>query len=213
VVPLAVLACAGRVAAAETEVREFTIHVDGKPAGQYSMTITKQDNGAESMSGQARVRVKHLLGTYTFTYQGTEQWQGGRLLELRSSTNDNGKRYEVHANAEGQGLRVRVNGGERLARAEVWPTTYWRLADARFHNQAVPVLDADTGKEMTGRLQYLGIVPVTLGQQPHNCYHFRVTGAGPSPIDLWYDGLYRLVRQEFSVEGHRTVFHLTGLRR
>ena len=38
-------------AAAETEVREFAIHVDGKHAGTYQMTITSQNTGVTVMSG------------------------------------------------------------------------------------------------------------------------------------------------------------------
>ncbi len=211
---LGVLLLAGSPARAqqpEGEVREFTIQVNGKPAGTYRMTLTRHE-GTESFSGQASVRVRLALKTYVYTFQGTERWKEGRLVELQTSTSDDGKRYEVHATAEGNNLRLRVNGQERMARWDVWPTTHWRLADARFHNQPVPLLDADTGKEYQGRLQYLGVKQLTLGQQAQNCYHFRVTG-GPSPVDLWYDGGHRLVRQEFTVEGYRTVFHLSSLRR
>ncbi|MCI0461176.1 MAG: DUF6134 family protein [Gemmataceae bacterium] len=196
----------------EGEVREFTIQVNGKSAGTYRMTLTRHEDNTESFAGQGSVRVRLALKTYVYTFQGTERWKDGRLLELQTSTNDDGKRYEVQATAEGNTLRLRVNGQERMARGDVWPTTHWRLADARFHNQPVPLLDADTGKEYLGRLQYLGVKQLTVGQQAQNCYHFRVTG-GPSPVDLWYDGGHRLVRQEFTVEGFRTVFHLNGLRR
>ncbi len=200
--------------AAETEQRVFSIHVGGKPAGDYRLTITRQDNGEEVVTAQAGVRVKAVLKTYTYTYQGTERWKDGRLLELRSSTSDDGKRFDVLATAEGNNLRVRVSGQtDRLTRWDVWPTSHWHLPDARFHNQGVPLLDADTGKEFTGQLQYLGIEAVTVGGQAQKCYHFRVLGAPASPVDLWYDGAHRVVRQEFTVEGHRTVFQLTALRR
>src|SRR5262245_57774635 len=101
---LLVVTCAAARARAQTEVREFSIQVDGKPAGQYTMTITKHNDGSESMSGQASVRVKHALGTYTFTYQGVERWKNGRLQELKSTSNDNGKRFTVDAAAEGSAL-------------------------------------------------------------------------------------------------------------
>ncbi|HYT88348.1 MAG TPA: DUF6134 family protein [Gemmataceae bacterium] len=208
---LLVVACASAQAGAQTEVREFSVQVDGKPAGQYTMTITKHDDGSESMSGQATVRVKHVLGTYTFTYQGVERWKGGRLVELKSSSNDNGKRFTVSAAAEGNVLRVNVNGAVRQLSGDSWTTTYWRLADARFHNQSVPLLDADTGKEMSGRLQYVGVEEVNLGSQAQKCYHFRVSG--PAAADLWFDGSQRLVREDMTVDGHRSVFHLTGLKR
>ena len=90
---LLILTCpAARARAADTEVREFNIQVDGKQAGQYAMTITRHDDGSETMSGQASVRVKHVLGTYVYTYQGTERWKQGKLQELKSSCNDDGKR-------------------------------------------------------------------------------------------------------------------------
>jgi hypothetical protein len=201
-----------RAAADETEVRQFAIQVDGKNAGQFLMTITKRDGGVESMSGQASVSVRVLFKTYTYSYDGTEHWKGGRLQQLDSSSNDDGKRYTVRAVAEGNGLSVTVNGQVRTAKPDVWPTTHWKLPPSEYHNKAVPLLDADTGKEMAGHLQYVGVQQLTVGGRAQNCYHFRVTG-GPYPVDLWYDGAHRLVREEFTVEGHRTAFLLSGLRR
>ena len=50
------LTASAPAAAAESEVREFTIHVDGKHAGYYQMTITSQGDGVSVMSGKADVR-------------------------------------------------------------------------------------------------------------------------------------------------------------
>jgi hypothetical protein len=209
----ALLAAGGqRAAADESETRQFAVYVDGKPAGQYHMTITKGADGVETMSAQANVRVRVLIKTYEYSYQGTEQWKGGRLQQLQSSANDDGARYTVQAAAEGEGLRVTVNGQTRMTKANVWPTTHWKLPPKEYHNSAVPLLDADTGKDYSGHLQYLGTQQLNVGGQAQNCYHFRVTG-GPSPMDLWYDGGHRLVQEAFTVEGHRTTFFLTGLRR
>jgi hypothetical protein len=201
-----------RARADETETRQFVIHVDGKPAGQYLMTITKGAGGVETMTAQASVRVRVLIKTYEYSYQGTEQWKGGRLQQLQSNANDDGTRYSVQAVPEGDALRVTVNGQTRMTKRDAWPTTHWKLRPKEYHNHAVTLMDADTGKEISGFLQYIGIQQLPLGGQSQNCYHFRVTG-GPSPVDLWYDGDHRLVRQEFTVDGHRTAFYLTSLRR
>ena len=201
-----------RAAADETEVRQFTVQVDGKNAGQYLMTISRRGGGVESMSGQASVKVRVLFKTYTYNYNGTEHWKNGRLQQLESNTDDDGKRFAVRAVAEGNSLRVTVNGQAHTARPDVWPTTHWKLPPSEHHNKAVPLLDADTGKAMDGHLQYNGVQQLTVGGRPQSCYHFRVTG-GPFPVDLWYDGAHRLVREEFTVDGHRTAFILSGLRR
>jgi hypothetical protein len=209
---LLLTAGAGLAVATETEVREFTLFVNNKHAGQSTISITRADDGTETMSAQVNLKVKHILGTYTYSYQGTEVWRGGRLLQLASQCNDDGKMFEVQANAEGDQIKVRVKGQERRLRGDVWTASYWKLPDARFYNQTVPVLDPDNGMDMNGRLEYVGISQVQIGGKAQNCYHFRVTGV-PNTTELWYDGALRLVRQEFTEKGHRITVHLTGLRR
>jgi hypothetical protein len=215
---LAVLAIAspgpaGRVAlASEVEVREFSIHVGSKSAGQCVMTMTKENDGTETMSAKADVRVKILLSTYVLTCEAAEVWRNGRLWQMQSKIDDNGKKVDISVATNGEGLRVRVNGKEQATRPEIWPSSYWKLPDPKLHNNPVWILEVDSGKEVGRRLEYVGVEPVTLGGRQQNCHHYRVTG-GPSPIDLWYDGQFRLVRQLFTEDGHRTEFLLTGLRR
>jgi hypothetical protein len=208
---VAVLAPAAAARADDTEHRRFSIEVDGKPAGECRMSITRKDDGTEVMANQASVRVKILI-TYTWTYQGTEVWKGGKLQSLQSSTNDNGKRYEVGASAVPNGLQVKVNGKERVTAADVWTTSYWKLADARFHNNPVTLLDCDRAEELPRKLVYVGTEELNAAGQAQKCYHFRVTG-GRSPVDLWFDVQHRLVRQDFVEQGHRTVIHLTAVNR
>src|SRR5262249_6124139 len=142
--------------AAETESRYFAITIDRKPAGQFSMTITRQDDGSVAVTGSADVKVSYLVYKYRYSYQGTEVWKNRRLVSLNSTSNDNGNRYSVTAMSDNDGLRVRVNGVEHASRLDVWTTTYWQLADPRFRNQPVPLLDADTGKDIAGMLLFVG---------------------------------------------------------
>jgi hypothetical protein len=192
-----------------TETRVFTVAVDGKPAGEYHMRITRQGDGF-TMSGQARIRVRVLLYTYKYAYTGTEVYHGGRLARLTSTTNDDGMRFEVTAAAQGDGLHVTVNGRERVAPADVWPTSYWRLPPGGSGGRAVHLLDADTGKGFAGRLAHLEETRLDLAGQRRPCAHYRVTGP-PAPVDLWYDGQQRLLRQEYLEDGHRTVLELKRL--
>jgi hypothetical protein len=186
--------------------------VDGKQAGSYQMTVQQNANGTETMSAQADVKVTVAFVTaYSYSYRGTESWKDGRLLRLDSTANDNGKRYALTATAEGNGLRVNANGQQRLTRADVWTTTYWRQPDPRFINHGVPLLDADTGKDILGKLEYLDNKAITVAGQSVPCAHYRVSG--PVQVDLWYDGQERLVRQESIEEGHRTVLELSAIRR
>ena len=205
-----------RAFAADTEVRDFTVHIDGRDCGQWRMTISRRDDGTVTMAGQASVVVRRLgIAMYRYTFAVTEVWQDGKdgkLLAMSSTSDDNGKKFEVKATTEPNGLQVRVNGQARNVRGDVWTTTYWKLAHARFHNQTLPLLDADTGKDYGGRLDYLGTEQLTVAGQTQNCLRFRVTG-GPNPVEVWYDAQHRLVRQDFTEDGHRTIIQLAGVRR
>ncbi len=201
-----------RAAAGEVEIRDFSTRIDGKSAGEYHMTITRGDDGTWSMSGQADVRITRFgVPVYKYSYQGTEVWKDGQLRRLDSACNDDGKRYTVNAVAEGDSLRVKVNGRERASRTDVWVTTYWRLPDAKQRNQAVTLLDADTGREISGRLQHVGASQINVSGQVQDCAHYRVTGG--VQVDLWYDSHERLVRQEWEEDRHKTVLELVGIRR
>jgi len=199
--------------AADAEVRDFVIWVDGKRAGEYHMTIQRQDDGTATMTGQGDVRLSFLGGlkTYTYSYRGSETWKDGRLVSFTSTSNDDGKQLTVSATAEGNGLRVKGSGGERLSRGDVWLTTYWRLPAANHRNGAVPLLDADTGRDINAVLQYVGVSPLNVAGAVQNFGHYRLTGG--VQVELWYDGSERLVRQEWVEDGHKTVLELLRVRR
>jgi len=196
-----------------TEQRDFNILVDGAPAGAYSMSITEHEDGSESMSASANVQVKYLGGlrTYRYSYQGTETWKAGRLVRFSSTANDDGKELNVSAALDASGLRWRVNGGERSTRPDVWLSTYWHLADPKFRNQGVPLVDADTGKDLAARLQYLGSRQLTVAGKSQTCTHYQLTGEVQA--DLWFDAQERLIGLKSISDGHRYELALTAIGR
>jgi hypothetical protein len=204
---------AARAADKATEQRDFTIFVDGDKAGAYSMTITQREDDSFVMAASANVRVSYLGGlrVYRYSYRGTETWKAGRLVHLTSTSNDDGKEFTVSAVPDSDGLRIRVNGRERLARADIWLTTYWRLADPRFRNQGVPLVDADTGKDLAAQLQFVGVRQMNVAGQVQNSTHYRLSG--DVQADLWYDAQERLVRLKSLSDGHRYELVLAGIRR
>ena len=195
--------------AAHTETRHFSILVDGKEAGQSQMTIIEQDDGSVYLAASAKVQLKGLVVNYDFTIEGQEWWKDGKLIGMKVLCNDNGKKCDLLVSQRAGQLMARVNGTDRVLRTDVWTTSYWKLADARFHNKQVPLLAADTGQERAGQLQYVGGKQLPVGNQLVACYHFRITGAG-HPVDLWFDQHHRLVRQEFTESGHKTIIQLVG---
>ena len=210
---LALFASVAPARADDTEQREFSIFVDGKEAGSSRMTIIQKNDGVTYVSGSLDVKFRHLLVVdYVLKIEAQEWWKDGRLIGMKTQTSDNGKKSDVAIAPDNNQLRARVNGKESLLKAEVWTNSYWKLADARFHNKQVPIVEIDSGKEITSELKYIGLEKIKVGAQLQDCYRFLVTAA-PGPVDLWYDRYHRLVRQEFTESGHKTIVQLINVRR
>lgn len=206
---LAPLSAAAR--AADVETRDFTVFVGGKPAGELHMTILRQDNGQTSMRCDTDIKVKVGLIEYKFIYRGLEVWKDHRLVKFDSNTDDNGKRFIVSAAAGNDGVRVKVNNVEKVVKSEVWLTSYWSLPDPKLRDQELFILDADNGRELSGKLKFVGNEKVKVAGQTIALNHYRLTGK--VSMDLWYDGSDRLVRQEWMEQGHKTVVELSRVRR
>jgi Family of unknown function (DUF6134) len=208
-----VVAASSPAWAADKETREFHIAVDGKSAGNCTMTFSRNDDGAVTMTCQASLKVRRVLFyNFEYTYQGTEVWKDGRLSQFKSSTNDNGTRYAVTAWADGDALKVQVNGKIHSARWDVWTTSFSRLPDAKYLEKTVPLLDADTGKNLSGTLQYVDSQRLNVAGREQDCAHYRVSG-DEVEADLWYDAQGRLVRRDSVEDKHRMVLELTQIQR
>jgi hypothetical protein len=207
---LAVLVLAGPTPAADAEVRQYTTSVDREPVGSYTMTISQRDDGSSVMEGRAEVTVRFLAGlrVYHYSYAGTEVWKDGRLQQFESKTNDNGKQYSVSASKDDNGLSVSVNGQARAVRGDVWLTTYWRFPAKAVTPMAL--LDADTGRSLTGAMQQLGPSRVRVGNKTVDCTHYRLKHE--LTVDLWYDGQGRLLRQAWLEDGKQVVLELQSIR-
>jgi hypothetical protein len=199
-----------RADAVEKEKRIFTVKIDGKQSGTYEMAIRCVDDRT-FVDCRANVSTSYLFIRYKYTYQGTEVWKNGRLVYLKSRTNDDGTQYDVQAEADQDTLRVQVNGKVCSLRGDVWTTSYWRAPEPKQQNQAVALLDCDTGKELPGTLQYLGKEQLTLAGQTQNCAHYRLTGG--VQVNVWYDAQQRLIRQDALDDGHRVVLELARIER
>jgi hypothetical protein len=203
VVCLAALACPAWAATRET--REFTILVDNREAGSSMMTIV-EDNGDLYVLATGNVSIRGLI-PYTWRIEAEEWWKDGRLVRLKSDSTENKTRTVVNVFSDNAGqLQISVNNKTRALSKDIWTNSFWKLADQRFHNKPVPVLEVDTGKEYGGQLQFVGAEQLQVKGQLEKCFHFRVTG--PSPADVWFDEYHRLVRQEFTESGHRTIVQL-----
>jgi Family of unknown function (DUF6134) len=203
-------ASASRALAGDSETRDFSVSVDGKPAGEYHATIARQEDGSVTLDAHSSVKVKFLLITaYSYDYNAQEVWKNGRLQSLESHGKEDSKPFRVSARADGDVIRVKANGHERTVPAECWCTSCWQLPATR--KGAVTLLSCDNGEQVQGIIQFIGAETITVAGQEMTCNHYRVMK--PVTHDIWYDSSDRVVRDTWITEGHKSEIVLTGIRR
>ncbi len=207
---IALLIASSFAGAVEVETREFQVLIDSKPAGTYTMSIRKNDDGSFEQNGQANVRLRILIKTFTYTYTGTETWINGRLTKFESTTNDDGKRYQLNGVANEKGLAFTVNGRTALAAPAIWPMSFWKLPAPESRNGPVDLLEIDNGQLHKSRMTYVGTTKLNVDGKMIDARQFQVRGGAMA--DLWYDASDRLVRHQTVNQGYVTVLQLSRIR-
>jgi len=194
------------------ETRRFDIAVDGDTAGSYQITFVSGPDGTVSVTHQADVSVRrYLVVSYTYTFSGSELWKDSQLLKWDCSANDNGTRLVTSGRRGTDGIRVTGNGHDRIVRPDIWLNTYSFKPTGQRGGQRQAIVEADSGKELQGLVDWVGAEERSIAGQKQACDHFRVRGE--VQVDVWYDGQGRLVHQESVEDGHRTVMKLTQVNR
>jgi hypothetical protein len=210
----AVVATAALVAAPAAveadEIRTFAVTVDDKPGGAYTISTAVAADGTETISVAAAVKVKAILGAYTYELNSVEVWKNGRLVSVESKSNDNGKKHTVSAVQGERGLAVTVNRASRVTGGDVITATGVRLPAADKVRDAV-MFDAEDGSETAVRVEPLGACKVTLNGQQIEGTRFKLTGKDVA-AEWWFDKNGRVIRQEMKWDGHKVVLELTGVK-
>lgn len=205
------LAVAATARAGGEERRVFSVTVDRKPAGSNQIVIQSRDDGTTVITSQADVAVRIAIVNYRYSFRGTEVWKDGKLVKLSTTTNDDGKKHAVSAEANKDGLALTADGKESQIKGEPWLTTYWQLPPEARRGPNATLLDADTGKLIAAKMEKVGVEKIVLLGKTAECVHYRLSGG--VQVDLWYDGADRIVRQEMVEDGHRTIVELSRFQR
>ena len=112
---------------------------------------------------------------------------------------------------EGPGMRVRVNNLEKISRGEAWATTFWCLPDPTKRKGLIPLIDAESGKDVDGNLQFQGQQLTSIAGQNVNVNKYKVFSK--SNTDLWFDGTDRIVKQSWLEDGHKVEVEMSNLKR
>jgi hypothetical protein len=167
--------------------RTYGVYRNGSELGSHVITFRHTEAGFV-VEHHVRIRVKILFVTaYHYEADRTETWRDGRLVAVRTTTNDNGTTFEVTTKPAGDGLEVHGSAGTSTVAADVGvPGPAWNT----FASHPTKLVDPDSGKILT--VNVTGPVDDVLtvaGGKALKCKRVRVTGGFDATIWFGADGL------------------------
>jgi len=188
-----VVACASWQVQAKT--LDFTVYRDGSDIGTHSYAIS--EHGDETLvEVTTDIQVKVLFVTaYKFIHASKEVWKNGKLVQLNSTTDDDGtsKALDVKTQAGQLTADSVVKGQDRrqTADADVVPASLWKKDIVK----QTAVLNTLDGTLMSISVEDLGTDEVEAGGAKIEAQHYSITGE--LTRELWFNGAGDLVRVRF----------------
>jgi hypothetical protein len=157
-------------AALPRDVRFRALH-RGSPVGEHSVTF-RADGERMSVVTHIDITVKVLFFTaFRFKHDAEEIWEAGRLVSIKSTTDDNGTLLKVSGYAAGDGFRLIGEDGPFLAPAELLTSnTMW---DSRLIGQT-RLIDVQHGNEVGLVAKLLGEETVATPQGPVRARRYHI---------------------------------------
>lgn len=165
----------------------FDVMRKGKDIGDhsYSFTGTSGDFTVNVVTDIA-VKVPLIRMTaYSFKHASVENWQGGKLQKLSSTTNDDGEPHQLSTGSKG-----------------ALPASLWN-EDIVHSAQLMNTID---GNIMSIRVADLGTETVKTKRGNVSAHHYRLSGG--LARDLWYDDEGNLAQVAFKADDGSTVMYV-----
>jgi hypothetical protein len=203
--PVLGLPLRARAAAAPQNLR-FRALRNGSPIGVHTVSF-RSDGERLVVTTRIDISVKVLLFTaFYLRHEAEEVWQAGRLLAVRSTTDDNGTRLQVSGAAVQGGFRIIGEEGPFLAPAHL-PTSNM-LWDTRMLN-ADRLIDVQHGGVIGLVVKSLGpaLVDTPSGQvraQRHHLITPHYTGT------LFHDSSGHWIKALIEAKGEIIEYALAG---
>lgn len=180
----------------------FRVMLDDKPIGYHRFEVREQGD-MEVVDIEARFEVEVLFVTaYRYKHDNQETWRGECLQAIRSTTDDNGERFEVRGKAGDGAFTLERNDSEEDVQAECLKTfAYWNPDIL----QADRLLNAQTGEVKPVNVRSVGATDFEFDGAtiPSDEY---VIEAPDGDIRLWYQADNRQwLGLETRARGDRTL--------
>lgn len=204
---LAVCAQAVSAATESTDPRQldFDVFLDDRPIGYQRFALVPVRDGLR-IETRAEFEVR-ILGFTAFEYlhSNVEQWRGGCLDSIESSTDSNGEIYRVSGRADDRGFRVAGNSDERRLQGCVVSFAYWDKTRLLGREQ---LLNPQTGEHVAVEIASVGTRPLRLGGRELEVEQYALRGKGIDIVLSYATGSGEWIALESRLDGGRVLRYL-----
>mgnify|MGYP004368209857 CR=1 FL=1 len=181
----------------------FRIMQDGDKLGRHIVTF-RRINGDLHVDIAIDIEVKILfIPVYSYRHRNHEVWRGGRLISLKSETDDNGESHWVNVEADDSSLKVDSFSGSFEAPLDTMPTSYWsqksisksvlldtqhgKLVNVSIAQSVDDVLDTPLGTVATKRFDVTGDLKLSLWYSESGAWAKTAFQMGGIKIEYFLD--------------------------
>jgi hypothetical protein len=170
-------------------------------------TICLRHDGADtSVEISTSIAVKiAFLTLYRFDQTETEHWAAGRFVSMSSTTDDDGTRHRVSADASGDALSITADGKTRRMPGNLMPSSLWNPMLAR-QTSALSTVD---GSLMRIKVADRGAEDLSVHGRQITVHHYSLNGILAE--DVWYDERGALVKVQLrGIDGSTILYQPTS---
>lgn len=160
---------------------KFRVMLDDTHIGYHRVKINREQN-IRSVHTQANFDVRILfIPVYSYEHETRERWVDNCLVDISSTTDDNGEDYFINSMQHKQQLTVETRDGTSSFEGCVRTFAYWDVDLLKSDR----LLNTQTGEYEEVVITDMGTGVLSLEEQEIEARHFRLV-CDNMTIDLWY---------------------------
>lgn len=159
----------------------FKVLLDDKPIGYHQVRIDRQAN-RKAVHTKAEFDVRFMfIPVYSYIHDTRETWENGCLVNITSTTDDNGDDFFINSKPVNQRLALETQDGISSYDGCVRTFAYWDIEML----QSTHLLNTQTGKYQAVTITDMGTGKVNLENSEVEARRFKLI-CEDMTIDLWY---------------------------
>ena len=160
---------------------KFRVMLDDRPIGYHRVNVNKEQN-RKTVHTQANFDVRILfIPVYSYDHETREQWVDNCLVNISSSTDDNGENYFINSKQNEHDITLETQDGMTRLDGCVHTFAYWDVDLLKSDR----LLNTQTGEYEEVEITELGIGVLSFDGREVEARQYRLV-AKDMVIDLWY---------------------------